>query len=94
MAKKQASAAKGKKKDWIDRLRPQAKAEILGSVLHELECAAGKNYKAYLKLPRKWRKLVEAAMKDCSVWHSDLSTRDSRLIREWFDEQRKSQHGH
>lgn len=78
----------------MDRLRPQAKAEILGSVLHELECAGGKNYKAYLKLPRKWRKLVKAAMIDCGVWHSDLSARDHRLIREWFDEQKGGRHGH
>jgi hypothetical protein len=73
-----------KTKDWMDRLSPQAKAEILGSVIHELECATGKNYKAYMKLPRKWRKLAEAAMRDCSIDSSELLPADMKLLQQWL----------
>lgn len=78
---------KPKSKDWIDRLRPQAKAEILATVLHHLECAIGENYKAYLELPPNWRRLMKAAMVDCSIEFADLSKRDIALIQEWLKAQ-------
>lgn len=69
------------KKEWIDKLSPAAKAEILASVLHELECGMAKKF---AKLPRKFQKLVNRAMRDCGIWHDDLTKKDYRQIQEWF----------
>jgi hypothetical protein len=70
---------------WEDWLSPQAKAEILSTVLHELSCNLRKDFK---KLPRKFQKLVHRTMRDCAIWHEDLSKKDLRNMREYWHDQR------
>jgi hypothetical protein len=73
-----------KKKKWIDELSHQAKAEILTSVLHALEeCESPKVWR---KLPKRIQKLILRAQCDCGIWSKDLSSRDTKNIREWFKE--------
>lgn len=70
------------KKSWFDKLSPQAKAEILASVLHQLEHMP----KVWAKLSKKYRKAILRTLSDCSIWHEDLTKKDLKHIREWFSQ--------
>jgi len=69
--------------EWINRLSLEAKAEILSSVLHQLEPC--ENPKVWNGLPKRIQKLILRAQADCFIWHADLSKKDYKDIREWFD---------
>ena len=64
------------------KLSPAVKAEILGGILHEL---ADHMPKIWLKLPKKYQKLVRRGLRDCSIDMDKLSEKNFRRIREWFD---------
>lgn len=76
---------KKSKKLWIDKLSTKAKAEILGGVLHQFE--EWTSPKIWNRLPKKLQRLIRRAQHDCSIWHEDLSKKDYKQIREWFEEE-------
>lgn len=71
------------KKEWIDKLSSEAKAEILASVLHEIGDHMPEVMK---KLPRRLQKNIRRALHDCGIWHDDLTKKDIKLINEWFND--------
>lgn len=69
-------------KDWYAILSPEAKAEILGGVLHWFEHESA----IMAIVPEQQRKRISKALRDCSIWHGELSEDDLRDMKEWFKE--------
>src|SRR5271157_5533452 len=76
-----------KKIAWEDRLSGNAKAEILGSVIHLLRDHMPEQWKA---LPKWYQESIRHSMWHCAVGVDALSKRDLEDIREYFAEMDKN----
>jgi hypothetical protein len=71
------------KKEWHERLSPAAKAEILAAQMHLLSCHMRE---VFGKLPEWYQKQYSQTEYDASVEMNELTPKDLKLIREYFDE--------
>ena len=75
------------KKDWTQRLSGNAKAEILGSVIHLL---SGHMPKLWKRLPKWYQESIRVSMWHCAIDADALSKKDIKDIQEFFSDMEKN----